>query len=190
EDNALGKLPDKRYQMLDAQYAGEQDSLDAEIRELKADVEKSEKKEHSASKFIALVKKYQDFDELTTPMLIEFVDKILVHEREIKGRPDSPQTIEIYFNFIGQFSVPHDEAEPTPEEIELEQRKEEIRAKRKEQYRRRKESGKAAAYYEKTKASIKAKRDAAKEQIRAEDRENGIYYLPKQKDDEPKEAAL
>jgi len=38
---------------------------------------------------------------------------------------------------------------------------------------------------------LKAKRDAAKEQIRAEDRENGIYYLPKQQDsDEPKEAAL
>lgn len=189
EDNALGKLLDKRYQMLDAQYAGEQDTLEKEIRELKEAVAKSEKQEHSASKFIALVKKYQDFEELTTPMLIEFVDKILVHEREVKGRIDSPQTIEIYFNFIGKFSVPHDEAEPTPEEIELEQRKEQIRQKRHEEYLRRKSTGWQATYYWKNKRALKEKRDAAKEKIRAEDRENGIYYLPKQKDsDEAKEA--
>ena len=33
-----------------------------------------------ADKFIALVKKYTDFSELTTPMINELVDKILVHE--------------------------------------------------------------------------------------------------------------
>ena len=35
EDNALGKLPDARYEALDAQYAKEQDALNAEIAELK-----------------------------------------------------------------------------------------------------------------------------------------------------------
>ena len=34
EDNALGKLPDARYEALDAQYAKEQDALHAEITEL------------------------------------------------------------------------------------------------------------------------------------------------------------
>ena len=34
EDNALGKLPDARYEALDAQYAKEQDALNAEIAEL------------------------------------------------------------------------------------------------------------------------------------------------------------
>lgn len=34
EDNALGKLPDKRYQILDAQYAKEQESLEAEATSL------------------------------------------------------------------------------------------------------------------------------------------------------------
>lgn len=33
-----------------------------------------------ADKFIALVKKYTDFSELTTQMINEFVDKIVVHE--------------------------------------------------------------------------------------------------------------
>ncbi|MCD7804811.1 MAG: recombinase family protein [Oscillospiraceae bacterium] len=180
EDNALGKLPDVRYQLLDAQYAGEQATLEQEIQELQEAVGKSEKKEYSASKFIALVRKYQDFEELTTPMLIEFVDKILVHERDVKGRFDSPQTIEIYFNFVGQFSAPHDEAEPTLEEIELEQRREATRQRRHEEYLRSKSTGWQATYYWKNKRAKKAKMDAAKEKIRAEDRENGIYYLPKQ----------
>lgn len=120
EDNALGKLSDKRYQLLDSQYGLEQTSLDKEIQELKDEIEKSEDNHYSASKFIALVKKYQDFEELTTPMLIEFIDKILVHERQYKGRIDSPQTIEIYFNFIGQLAIPCGEPEKglTPEEIE------------------------------------------------------------------------
>ncbi|MCD7883052.1 MAG: DUF4368 domain-containing protein, partial [Lachnospiraceae bacterium] len=185
---------DKRYQLLDAQYASEQDSLEKEIRELKTADEKSESKERSASKFIALVKKYQDFEELTTPMLIEFVDKILVHEREFKGRLDSPQTIEIYFNFIGQFSVPHDETVPTPEEIELEQRREAIRKKRHEEYLRSKSTGWQSTYYWKNKRAKKEKLDAAKEKIRAEDRENGVYYLPNQQEaeqtEQPQEVAL
>ena len=61
-----------------------------------------------------------------------------------------------------------------------------LQEKRREQYRRRVESGKAAEYYEKTKAARKAKMDADKEACRAEDRANGVYYMlnaPKGKED-------
>ncbi|MCD8157716.1 MAG: DUF4368 domain-containing protein [Clostridiales bacterium] len=186
EDNALGKLSEKRYQLLDSQYGAEQASLDNEIQELKDEIEKSEDNRYSASKFIALVKKYQDFEELTTPMLIEFIDKILVHERQYKGRIDSPQTIEIYFNFIGQLALPCGEPEKalTPEEIEQAEKKEKRRQKLHESYLKRKASGKAAAYYLKVKEEKKAKMDADKEKIRAEDRTNGIYYLPNQSTEE------
>lgn len=34
----------------------------------------------SADKFIELVHRYNDFSELTTPMIYEFIDKIVVHE--------------------------------------------------------------------------------------------------------------
>lgn len=190
EDNALGKLPDKRYQMLDAQYAGEQTALEAEIRNLQDVVDEYEGSKKSAGKFIALVKKYQDFEELTTPMLIEFIDKILVHERDIKGAIDSPQTIEIYFNFVGQFSAPHEENVPTPEEIELAERKARVKAKRHEEYLRRKSTGWQATYYWKTKQAKKEKMDAAKEELRAEDRANGVYYLPNEKYAEAKEEAI
>ena len=52
-------------------------------------------------------------------MLNEFVEKILVHERDRKGSADTTQKIEIYFNFIGEYIPPTmAEKEPTPEELE------------------------------------------------------------------------
>ena len=85
EDNALGKLPDARYEALDAQYAKEQEALNAEIAELKKAVTGYEQSRKSAEKFIALIDKYENFDTLTNTMLNEFVEKILVHERARKG---------------------------------------------------------------------------------------------------------
>ena len=69
EDNTLGKLPGKRYQMLDAQYSQEQAELEAEIASLQNTLEEDNAEERSAAKFIALVKRYQGFEEMTNTML-------------------------------------------------------------------------------------------------------------------------
>lgn len=103
EDNVLGKLPDARYEALDAQYAKEQDALNAEITELEKAVTGYEQSRKSAEKFIALIDKYENFDTLTNTMLNEFVEKILVHERARKGSQDTTQEVEIYFNFVGRY---------------------------------------------------------------------------------------
>lgn len=180
EDNALGKLPDKRYQILDAQYAKEQESLEAEATSLKKAVDEYESGQKSADKFIALVKKYQNFEKLDTVMLNEFIYKIFVHERDYKGVANSPQTIEIYFNFIGKFGT-QEVNQPTEEERAEIAEKERLRKKRHEAYLRRKANGWQDAYYQKHKAAKKAAMDAKKEAIRAEDRAKGVYYLPNQK---------
>lgn len=180
EDNALGKLPDKRYQILDAQYAKEQESLEAEATSLQKAVDEYESGQKSADKFIALVKKYQNFEKLDTVMLNEFIYKIFVHERDYKGVANSPQTIEIYFNFIGKFGT-QEVNQPTEEERAEIAEKERLRKKRHEAYLRRKANGWQDAYYQKHKAAKKAAMDAKKEAIRAEDRAKGVYYLPNQK---------
>lgn len=56
EDNTLGKLSDKRYQILEAQYTKEQEALEAEIDSLQKKVDEYEQEQRSADKFIALVK--------------------------------------------------------------------------------------------------------------------------------------
>ena len=178
EDNILGKLPGNRYSVLDAEYSSEKAKVDKEIESLQELVDGYEESKRSADKFIELVWRYQNFDEMTNTMLNEFIYKILVHEREQKGRQDSPQTIEIYFNFVGKFETPNMKQEPTAEERELAERKSRIAAKRHEQYLRRKSTGWQSTYYWKKKHEKKAKMDAMKEALRAEDRENGVYDLP------------
>ena len=157
EDNILGKLPDERYAILDGQYSKEQKDLSAEIADMEAELSGYEEGRRSAEKFIALVDKYQNFEELTTYMLNEFVEKIVVHERDRKGSIETTQEVEIYFNFIGKYLPPHfGEVEMTPEEIE-EMKKREARKDRLHQnYLKRKANGKQQEYYERTKAKKKA----------------------------------
>jgi len=86
-----------------------------------------------ADRFIELVKRYKDFPELTTPMINEFVDKILVYEAD-KSSGKREQRVDIYLSFIGMF--PLEKPERDPAEVEEEQRLEAIRAKRREYDRR------------------------------------------------------
>ena len=86
EDNILGKLSDSRYATLDVQYAKEQAELTAEISALEKAIKSYETHEKDADRFIALIDKYENFDKLTIAMLNEFIEKILVHERDRKGR--------------------------------------------------------------------------------------------------------
>ena len=176
EDNILGKLPDERYTVLDGQYSKEQKELTAEISELEAEVAGYENSRRSAERFIALVDKYQNFDELTTYMLNEFVEKILVHERDRKGSQQTTQEIEIYFNFVGRYLPPHfGEVQLTTEEEE-ELRKREARKDRLHQnYLRRKANGKQKEYEDKVKEKKKAEIEAKKEAIRQEDIAKGVF---------------
>ena len=88
---------------------------------------KYEKEKNSAKRFLSIVERYEKFEELSTVMLNEFIEKIVVHERDQKGRIDSTQKVDIYFNLIGQFIPPTlNVPEPTEEELE-EMRKKEAR---------------------------------------------------------------
>ena len=192
EDNALGKLPDARYEALDAQYAKEQEALNAEIAELEKAVTGYEQSRKSAEKFIALIDKYENFDTLTNTMLNEFVEKILVHERARKGSQDTTQEVEIYFNFVGRYIPPALQPVPlTPEEQEELRKKEERKDRLHQNYLRRKANGKQKEWEERYNAKRKAQVEAAKAAIRAEDMEKGIFttvsQLPRQ---EPRKATV
>ena len=192
EDNALGKLPDARYEALDAQYAKEQDALNTEIAELEKAVTGYEQSRKSAEKFIALIDKYENFDTLTNTMLNEFVEKILVHERSRKGSQDTTQEIEIYFNFLGRYIPPSLQPVPlTPEEQEELRKREERKDRLHQNYLKRKASGAQKRYEDKIKAKKKAEMDAKKALIRAEDMKKGVFstigQLPKE---EPRKGSI
>ena len=176
EDNILGKLSDSRYATLDAQYEKEQTELTAEISVLEKAVKSYEKHEKDADRFIALIGKYENFDKLTIAMLNEFIEKILVHERDRKGSIQTTQEVEIYFNFVGRFVPPaFGEAELTPEELEEIRKREERKDRLHQNYLKRKASGAQKRYEDKIKGRKKAEIEAKKAAIRAEDIAKGVF---------------
>lgn len=105
EGNATGKIPDKHFERLLSEYDSEQTALETEIADLKAQIDSVNEDSAKADKFIAVVRRYTDFTELTTPMLNEFIEKVVVHEAT-GGRTDRKQKIDVYFNFVGQVELP------------------------------------------------------------------------------------
>ena len=105
EGNATGKIPDKHFERLLAEYDREQTALETEIEDLQAQIDSFNEDSAKADKFIAVVRRYTDFTELTTPMLNEFIEKVVVHEAT-GGRTDRKQKIDVYFNFVGQVELP------------------------------------------------------------------------------------
>ena len=176
EDNILGKLSDSRYATLDAQYEKEQTELTAEISALEKAVKSYEKHEKDADRFIALIDKYENFDKLTIAMLNEFIEKILVHERDRKGSIQTTQEVEIYFNFVGRFVPPaFGEVELTPEELEEIRKREERKDRLHQNCLKRKASGAQKRYEDKIKGRKKAEIEAKKAAIRAEDIAKGVF---------------
>ena len=176
EDNILGKLSDSRYATLDAQYEKEQSELTAEISVLEKAVKSYEKHEKDADRFIALIDKYENFDKLTIAMLNEFIEKILVHERDRKGSIQTTQEVEIYFNFVGRFVPPaFGEVELIPEELEEIRKREERKDRLHQNYLKRKASGAQKRYEDKIKGRKKAEIEAKKAAIRAEDIAKGVF---------------
>jgi hypothetical protein len=102
---------------MSAAYDKEQTDLKAQNETLRDELAAFEQDNLKADNFLALVRRYTEFDELTTEMLNNFVDKIYVHEAD-KSSGERRQEVEVHLNYIGKFTIPGDEPKPlTPEEI-------------------------------------------------------------------------
>jgi len=157
EDNALGKLSDERFAQVSVAYDAEQATLKTQTAAMKTELEAFEQDGQNADRFLALVKRYTAFDELTTPMINEFVEKIIVHEAD-KSSGERRQQIDVYLNFIGDFTVPGDEPKPlTAEEEAAEEKRLAKKRKKNENLRnwrkKRREEKAAQAQEDKKKAA-------------------------------------
>ena len=117
ETYATGKLPDRQFERLLAEYDKEQVDLENIIQALQSEIDGFNADSVKTDKFILLVKKYSDFTELTTPMLNEFVERVVIHEAD-KSTGERIQKVDIYFNFIGQFDVELPDDELTTDQLE------------------------------------------------------------------------
>ena len=149
-DSAIsGLLPERQAQRMIQQYDEEQLVLEKRVAELESLAQQDEIKQVDASRFIALVKKYRDCEELTDTMLYAFIDRIEVHEATGGRTIYRQQNIDIHFNFIGNYYPP----------VEAVSEEERIAAIEAEQQRKKQEKGKRST--ERRKQKLDALRAAA-----------------------------
>ena len=103
EDNALGNIEPKRYELLSRKYAEEYYSLKTEQDKIEERLSEFANANQRAKNFIKLAESYSDFEELTPTAINEFISKIVVYERDVKRAKYAVQRIEVYFNYIGRF---------------------------------------------------------------------------------------
>jgi len=153
ESYATGKITEKRFETMATNYEAEQAELEQRIAEGQQELDTYMQNEVRIDRFLELTKKYTDFTELTTPMIKEFVDKIIVHAPEYSSG-QRIQQVDIYINYIGKVDIPDESEQLTPEEQKAQDVLEAKRAEYRRKYQRRKE--------------LKAEREAAAAQAEEE----------------------
>ena len=119
ESYALNKITEKRFDDFLAAYEQEQAELKAVLETDTGELQAYEADSDHIASFLKLARKYRDTDELTTPMIYAYIEKIIVHAPE-KINGERHMQLDIYLKFIGNFQVP--QAAPTAEEIVAEEK--------------------------------------------------------------------
>ena len=115
EDYANGKIPEKHFEKMFAGYSEEHTALETKIVDLQTEVNEFAADSVKADKFMEVALRYTEFTELTTQILNEFIERVEVYEKDKSGDKVT-QRIDIHFSFIGDFVVPEDYDELSPEE--------------------------------------------------------------------------
>ena len=147
ESYAIGRISEERFEALLADYEQEQKALKQSVAEAEAGLSAFEQDTARVEQFLTLAKKYTDFSELTTPMINEFIDKIIVHAPD-RSDGDRVQEVDIYLKFIGKFDLPAPEL--TEEELKEQERLRKERIRSRERYRRLKAGENMSPPFERT----------------------------------------
>ena len=99
EDNALGKLTDEQFIFLTSGYEEERKSLAARIVELRKAINTVTERSADVKRFLAIVHKYTQINELTYENVHELIDRILIHELD---KETNTRKIEIFYSFVGK----------------------------------------------------------------------------------------
>jgi hypothetical protein len=151
-------ISEERFKAMSESYEREQSELKEQSVELQAELDAYDADSDNADKFIALVRKFTNFEELTTGMINELIERVEVYEGEWSDAdPETgykgtrSQKVDVYLKYIGNFDAPEPPDPRTEEEIEAERIIEEKLNKRRENNRR---------YARQKRARVKAEKEA------------------------------
>lgn len=166
EDKALGKIDEGIFTQMTEGYGQERLDLRAKTDALQAELDAFDADSVRADKFAEIVRRYTSFEELTTPMLNELVDKVMIHEcnwsegntgKGGRSRGARTQRVDVYLKYIGSFDVPDMR---TPEQMEADRVAEEKLAARRAYHRE-----KTRLWQERKTAAAKATERVATEEV-------------------------
>ncbi len=102
EDNVLGKVTNEQFRMLSEGYNAEQREIAERLLVLRQEIEDLKSAATNVERFVDIVHKYTNLQELTPEVLRTFIEKIVIHERTAKHSKRAEQQIDIYFRYIGK----------------------------------------------------------------------------------------
>ena len=111
EDSVLGRITTEQFQMLSGSYTEEQNLITVGIPQKENEIQRLRETVSGTDSFLDKAKRYTDITELTPELLRLFIEKIVVHEKEVKWSKHAPQTVEIYYNGIGFIDKQHQDME-------------------------------------------------------------------------------
>ena len=80
--------------------------LKVSIPQKEQTVEKLKATVSGTDNFIAKAKRYTGISELTSELLRLFIEKVVVHEKDVKWSKHARQTVEIHYTDIGVVDAP------------------------------------------------------------------------------------
>mgnify|MGYP005936999113 FL=1 len=127
EDSVLGSITTEQFQMLSGSYTEEQNLITVGISQKENEIQRLRETVSGTDSFLDKAKRYTDITELTPGLLRLFIEKIVVHEKEVKSSKHAPQTVEIYYNgigYVGSDQQDVEEALEAPEPLQTQETEE------------------------------------------------------------------
>jgi uncharacterized membrane-anchored protein YhcB (DUF1043 family) len=100
EQNALGVIPDDRFTAFLGEYTDEQSDLQAKIDKLQTQLDKQKPNAEGAELFFGMIEKYTDVEELTTKVITDLIDHIVIYEHTGDAK-NWRQRVDIFYRFAG-----------------------------------------------------------------------------------------
>jgi len=105
ERNSLGMISDETFTDLYQGFQAEQRDILAQIERLKSRIKArttaGAQSDESITKFREISQNYIEITKLTRKILLDYIEKIVIHEANGKRRGKHEQVIKIYYRFIG-----------------------------------------------------------------------------------------
>ena len=101
EDSVLGRITAEQFRLLSASYTDEQAKLTEALPQQEAEIQRLKETVSNTAAFLDKAKRYTDIQALTPELLRLFIQKIVVHEKDVKWSKHAPQTVEIHYADIG-----------------------------------------------------------------------------------------